>query len=277
MSKTIESAVSLSSMDAEGFKHALHERREAIVESLARNDVSQAAELIRQINQIRDETLYREVGRLTRGLHNALRDFNLDIGRGVESEFQTELSGMSDARSRLNYVIRMTEDAANRTMDSVDASVPVLQGLIRESRGLSEEWAQQADAQADAQARGLANRTQQLLARVSGDGAGVTAHLNDILVAQGFQDLSGQVIERVITLVTEVETALVRLARLAANVEMVAGIVPAAAPDPREGERKPSADSNAWRGEGPQVRSGECDQVVSSQDDVDDLLSNLGF
>lgn len=273
MSKTIESAVSLSSMDAEGFKHALHERREAIVESLARNDVSQAAELIRQINQIRDETLYREVGRLTRGLHNALRDFKLDIGRGVESEFETELSGMSDARGRLNYVIRMTEDAANRTMDNVDASVPVLQSLIRESQGLSEEWAHQADTKG----RGLADRTQQLLARVSGDGAGVTAHLNDILVAQGFQDLSGQVIERVITLVTEVETALVRLARLAANVEMVAGIVPAAAPDPLEAERKPSADGDAWRGEGPQVRSGECDQVVSSQDDVDDLLSSLGF
>ena len=272
MSKLPESELSLSITDVEQFKHALRDRREAMVDSLARNDFAQMAELIRQINQIRDDTLYREVGRLTRGLHNALRDFHLHIAVGGDPALQHELSEMADARSRLNYVIRMTETAANETMDKVDESVPMLQELIHESTELSHEWAQQDDS---GQGERI-ERTRELLSKMSTQGTNITGNLSDILVAQGFQDLSGQVIERVITLVTDVETALVRLVRLAADVEVVAGIVPTALneTDAADAPKEPNA---ALRGEGPQIRAGNPDQVVSSQDDVDELLSSLGF
>lgn len=271
MSQPHESELSLSVTDVDQFKQALQERREAMVESLSRNDFAQMAELIRQINQIRDDTLYREVGKLTRGLHNALRDFHLHIAVGADPALQHELSEMADARSRLNYVIRMTEAAANETMDKVDESVPMLQELIQESNELSEAWAQQDDV---AQGEHVA-RTRQLLSRMSDQGTHITRHLSDILVAQGFQDLSGQVIERVITLVTDVESALVRLVRLAADVEVVAGIVPSFNEDEQaDASAGPEA---ALKGEGPQFRPGKPEQVVSSQDDVDELLSSLGF
>src|SRR5690554_1213431 len=273
MSKLSERQLSPADTNVEGFKQALSERREEMVESLSRNDFGQVAELIRQINHIRDETLYREVGRLTRGLHNALRDFHLNIGLGGDSALQHELSEMVDARSRLNYVIRMTEDAANRTMDKVDESVPMLQGLIRESDELSAEWAQQSGVGQVP----LVDRTQRLLARVSTEGANVTGNLSDILVAQGFQDLSGQVIERVITLVTDIEGALVRLVKLAANVELVAGIAPPLTEPELTGQEASAASKDAaLRGEGPQFRTADRAQVVSGQDDVDEWLSSLG-
>lgn len=270
MAQSQERAPALADVDIEKFKSALNERREAIIESLARDDFAQVAELIRQINKIRDDTLYREVGRLTRGLHNALRDFHLDIALGGDATLQNELSEMADARSRLNYVIRMTESAANETMDKVDASVPVLQDLIQESTELGELWSDD-----DYDPRVV--RTRQLLSKVAGQGADINRHLNDILVAQGFQDLSGQVIGRVITLVTDVESALVRLVKLAADVEMVAGIVPAVSDDAQEGQKRGTDKDAGLRGEGPQFRDDKDAQVVSGQDDVDELLSSLGF
>lgn len=272
MSKSPESELSLSVTDIEQFKRALRDRREAMVDSLSRNDFAQMAELIRQINQIRDDTLYREVGRLTRGLHNALRDFQLHIADGGDPALQHELSEMADARSRLDYVIRMTEEAANETMDKVDESVPMLQELIQESSELSRAWAQQDDTGEDERVE----RTRQLLSKVSAQGTDITRHLNDILVAQGFQDLSGQVIERVITLVTDVESVLVRLVRLAADVEVVAGIVPMSLNEGEPADARNKEDA-ALRGEGPQFRAANPEQVVSSQDDVDELLSSLGF
>lgn len=258
---------------AESFAIALRERTQALLLSLEVNDMASASELIRQINVARDETLYLEVGRLTRALHNAIRDFHLDIGLQANAMVEHELSEMADARSRLNYVIKMTEDAANQTMDKVDEAAPMIQSMVEGSQSLQHDWQhflsrQDSVSAADA---ALFARIDAHLQQVSTDGEGVHSRLTDILMAQGYQDLSGQVIKRVIELVSDVEQSLVRLVKLASNVEVVAGIqAPVRAATAQD-------DKHRIKAEGPQMNPSANKDVVSGQDDVDELLSSLGF
>lgn len=258
---------------AEHFTAALRERTQALLNSLEGNDMASATELIRQINLARDETLYLEVGRLTRALHNALRDFHLDIGLHGNAQVEHELSEMADARSRLNYVIRMTEDAANQTMDKVDEAAPLIQSMVEESTSLHEDWQQFLATQDSIPAHQaeLFARIDTHLQQVARDGQGIHTRLTDILMAQGYQDLSGQVIKRVIELVSDVEQSLVRLVKLAANVEVVAGIQTPVRHVAQLDEKQ------KIRAEGPQVNPTAGKDIVAGQDDVDELLSSLGF
>lgn len=270
MSAEQEKASSVQTDDiAEHFASALRDRTRALIDSLEVNDMASASELIRQINQVRDETLYQEVGRLTRALHNALRDFHMGIGLHASAEVEHELSEMADARSRLNYVIRMTEDAANQTMDKVDEAAPLIQSMVDESLSLQEQW--QGFLAAQDSIPEIFARVDTFLQQVANDGQGIHKGLTDILMAQGFQDLSGQVIKRVIELVSDVEQSLVRLVKLAANVEVVAGIQ---TPVHKAAEQD---ENHRIKAEGPQVSGTAGKDVVSGQDDVDELLSSLGF
>jgi chemotaxis protein CheZ len=258
---------------AESFTAALRERTKALLDSLEDNDMASASELIRQINLARDETLYLEVGRLTRALHNAIRDFHLDIGLQSNARVEHELSEMADARSRLSYVIRMTEDAANQTMDKVDEAAPLAQAIVDESRSLQRDWQQFLSTQDRIEPghAALFARVDAHLHQVSTDGQGIHSRLTDILMAQGYQDLSGQVIKRVIELVSDVEQSLVRLVKLASNVEIVAGIQSPTKPVVAVDEKQ------KIKAEGPQMNPSGNKDVVSGQDDVDELLSSLGF
>ena len=264
----------LAAAGAKSFHAALLARKQALMASLQGDDMAAVADHIHQINQARDETLYFEVGRLTRALHNALRDFHLEIGLDGNAEAKHELSEMVDARSRLNYVIGMTEDAANQTMDCVDEAAPMVQQLVEESGTIHADWKafQTRSGGADDGSRALFERIDQLLQRISNDGKGIHTRLTDILMAQGYQDLSGQVIKRVIELVSDVEQSLVRLVKLASNVEEVAGIKHSGSQ--HKGE---PVEKQRIRAEGPQINQQNNQNVVSGQDDVDDLLSSLGF
>ncbi len=258
----------------------LRERTRELLRKLDEGDIGAANHLIRDLNTARDETLYLEVGRLTRGLHNAIRDFHLDIGLNGHSRVKNEISEIQDAASRLNYVINLTEDAANTTMDMVEAGGPIVQALAEEASGLREDWAayRQKKDSAPGQER-LYERVDALLDRTVHDASSLHQRLNEILIAQGYQDLSGQVIKRVIALVNDVEQSLVRLVRLASNVEAVAGL----SSQRRDGTQASAGiaaaepvDDGALRAEGPQMKNSK-NNVVSGQDDVDDLLSSLGF
>jgi chemotaxis protein CheZ len=91
-------------------RHARH-----LVESLEHGDFGEAVQLINDLNKVRDRGLYHEVGKLTRELHNAIVNFQLD----PRVPHAKEVSQITDATERLNYVVTMTETAANRTMDLV--------------------------------------------------------------------------------------------------------------------------------------------------------------
>ena len=141
-------------------------------------------------------------------------------------------------------------------------------------QSLSVEWGRFMRRELSADGfRELAKRIELFLARSERDSGKLSAHLNDILLAQDYQDLTGQVIKRVTQLVTEVESNLLKLMLMASQVDRFAGIQHDHAQLRAEQEKTKEPS----RGEGPQIHADKRDDVASSQDDVDDLLSSLGF
>lgn len=241
-----------------------------LVSSLEQGNFGEAIQLINELNKARDRGLYHEVGKLTRELHNAIVNFQLD----PRVPHAQEVSQISDATERLNYVVTMTERAANRTMDLVEQSAPLVNDLSSEADALSEDWGRFMRREMGAEAfRELAKRIELFLARSQRDSNKLSGHLNDILLAQDYQDLTGQVIKRVTQLVTEVESNLLKLMLMASQVDRFAGIEH----NHDELRVEQNKQKNTSHGEGPQIHADKRDDVASSQDDVDDLLSSLGF
>jgi chemotaxis protein CheZ len=181
------------------------------------------------LTRMREQNLFREIGKLTRELHDALNAFQIDnrIGDFVERE-------MPDARVRLNSVIYMTANAAHRSLGLVEAAMPECEALRTRTRQLAAglDGHQESDVGEFLQfCEATADRWR--------------ANLSELLMAQDYQDLSGQLIRKVIALVERVESALVELVRLSGR---------------QLGSTGPAA-----------VES------VEGQDQVDELLSSLGF
>ncbi|PAU65684.1 protein phosphatase [Pseudomonas sp. PIC25] len=252
------------------FESTLKNHARELVDNLEQGQFGKAVQIIQELSQARDHGLYQEVGKLTRELHNAIVNFQID----PRVPHATEVSQIADATERLSYVVQMTERAANRTMDLVEECAPLVNDLNDEARSLSADWGRFMRREIGADGfRELAKRIELFLARSERDSDKLSGHLNDILLAQDYQDLTGQVIKRVTQLVTEVESNLVKLVLMASQVDRFAGIQH----DHETLRAEQAKQKEPSRGEGPQIHADKRDDVVSGQDDVDDLLSSLGF
>ncbi|WP_416426068.1 protein phosphatase CheZ [Pseudomonas sp. App30] len=252
------------------FESTLKKHAQELVESLERGKFGDAVQLIHELNQTRDRGLYQEVGKLTRELHSAIVSFQID----PHMPQAEEVSQITDATERLSYVVRLTEGAANRTMDLVEQSTPVLNDLSGEAKALSADWQRFMRKEVGAaEFRDLVKRVDGFLTQSEQGTRKVSGALNDILLAQDYQDLTGQVIKRVTQLVTEVESNLLKLVLMASQVDRFAGIEH----DREQLRAEKDQEKHPTRGEGPQIHADKREDVVSGQDDVDDLLSSLGF
>ena len=200
--------------------------------------------------------LYNEIGTMTRGLHDALNEF-------CESSTITNIAEeeIPDAKTRLNSVITMTEEAANKTMDAIDEAVPVAKQLESQSQELLAKWNRFQEREMDAsEFRVVVKELSGFLATIQTDSTQVSKLLNDILMTQGFQDLTSQIIKQVIELVTTVEGNLVQLVS-------ITGV-----------KKQAKSDGPDVEAAGPTV-AGTSDEkkAVAGQDEVDDLLASLGF
>ncbi|GIU43449.1 protein phosphatase CheZ [Shewanella colwelliana] len=229
-----------------------------LVELLQANEQEQADEIVRELATPIQKELFDEVGRLTRQLHSAIVDFQVD-GRLVE----LANSEIPDAKERLNYVIDMTEQAANKTMDAVEESLPLADALTANVQAVKPSWDRlmKRDLQLH-EFKALCHDVQQFIERSESDSNRLKELLNNILLAQDFQDLTGQMIRRVIELVREVENNLV-------SMLTVFGEQPVS--------EKPLELDKSVEAEGPIMNAELRDDVVTGQDEVDDLLSSLGF
>lgn len=245
----------------------LKESAEMLVRKLEEGDYKGATSMIELINAERDRSIYKEVGRLTRGIHDAIVNFHVDTSRhNISSKDQSDIV---NARDRLDYVINLTQQAADTTMDMVEQGIPVTTSLGQESAQLRKDWGRLLRREMDpAEFRELYKRIDMFLAQTTQSADVLSDKFNSILMAQGFQDLTGQVIKKVIALVQEVEERLVDLVRVASQVEEITGLVKAV---------DQPAEKNKIEAEGPQIKPDGRTDVVKGQDDVDDLLSSLGF
>lgn len=237
--------------------------------SLSQQNWEEAVRVIGKINLVRDQALYEEVAKLTRELHGALLDLQID----PSNPHAQEMSQITDANERLKYVVKMTEKAANDTIDLVEKSAPFANYISYEAQSLTVDWQRFMRREMSVtDFRELAKRVEAYLKRGLHDSDELSSNLNDILLAQSFQDLTGQVIKRVTTLITDMEESLLKLVVMASTVDRVAGIEHS----PEDLRKAIDKHKAMIMGEGPQIRA-DNDDVVADQVDVDDLLSSLGL
>ncbi|MBU3022226.1 protein phosphatase CheZ [Aestuariibacter sp. A3R04] len=236
------------------------EEAKQLVTYLEQGDNEAASSLLEAVSAKESIELFAEVGKLTRQLHDALNNFQLDERiAGLAND------DIPDAQTRLTYVIEETEKAANTTMDAVESCMPIAESLSEKIGSIEPEWKKLMTRQIElGEFKALCMDIDALFAQTSTDASKLTSLLTEVLMAQGYQDLTGQVIRRVIELVKEVEDSLVNM--LTVFGEKEGQVIPT---QPKK--------ADAEKAEGPIINAEERDDVVQGQDDVDDLLSSLGF
>jgi len=238
------------------------QRAEDLVRELQRGNEEKVNHILDSITAARESTLFQEVGKMTRQLHDSLESFRRDSR--IDALASEEIP---NARERLSYVITMTQQAADRTLNAVENTMPMAESISEKSVELSKAWQKFRNRKLTAgEFRRLANEIDTFLSSITEDSSVLKNNLNDVLMAQDFQDLTGQIIKRVITLVEEVEGNLVELIRITGD-KMVGS----------SEEEATVAKEKDIEAEGPHVPGTSNKDVVSGQDEVDDLLSSLGF
>ncbi len=236
------------------------EQARALVEFLETDQQDKADALIAEIQNPINSDLFAEIGKLTRQLHDSLNNFQLDSRLN-----DLATADIPDAKERLNYVITRTEDAANKTMDVVESIFPVVDNLAEQVRDVNPLWTKLMNNEIELnEFKGLCVDIDKLLTTTSKETHHIHGLMTDVLMAQDFQDLTGQVIRKVIDLVHEVEESLIAM--------LTAFGISA---DHSQASESPKVGENLV--EGPIVNTENRNDVVEDQDDVDDLLSSLGF
>lgn len=197
-----------------------------------------------------------------------LRALNASLQRTLDefrSSFQlasTVGKEVPDARVRLDHVLKLTEEAAHRTLDLVERSGPLASRLASDAAALIEPIRNAKEAYSGSGVAELLSRVEGFLTNARRDGDVVRANLDEVLMAQSYQDLSGQIIRTVIKLVVELERTLSHFSQLA-------GEGPAGAAETKKSE----SDSHGF---GPAV-PGVSTDAVGEQEDVDALLARMGM
>nr|WP_136249935.1 protein phosphatase CheZ [Ningiella ruwaisensis] len=242
----------------------------ALVAHLEAGEVESVNNIVHGITLRESTELFSEVGKLTRQLHTSLTSFQVD-----ERIANLTKQQIPDAQSRLEYVITETEKAANSTMDAVEKSMPIAEALNDRLNSVLPEWKKLMSRQIElGEFKTLCLDLDKLLSDARDDSAQLNSMLTEVLMAQGYQDLTGQVIRRVIELVKDVEESLVDMLAAFSDEEGKRD----KRNDTIDSKAQPSAKTDdKVEAEGPIINAAERDDVVHGQDDVDDLLSSLGF
>lgn len=233
----------------------------ALVEAIEQDDSQREQQLIEQLTATQTAPVFDEVGRMTREVHDTLMSFARDERLGSLAEEE-----MPDARDRLRYVITLSEQAANRTLNVIDEATPMAEKITDRSQRLKNELAKITQAeQENPRLLSVTNTMDRYLDSTIKSGERVKSQLTEIMMAQEFQDLSGQLLMRVIELLEQLEDKLINLLKITAPVR-------------QKGSESEQQQPNLDRGIGPQGYSKDKkEDVLDSQDDVDDLLDSLGF
>lgn len=216
------------------------EKVEALLQALEEEQAEKAVELVDELTQIRESELYQQVSSLTRDLNQTLDD--LDVDSSVLMHTKHDLP---DITERLRYVMTETQAASEKTLSSAENVISRLEQCQSAVEGSSDP--------------ACVNAVKKLLTEASQE-------LNSVMLAQSFQDLTGQVLNRVILIVTELEASLKALIeRSKHDFDSI--------PDKSDADRKVEES----RGVGPNVTAKSKADALEGQADVDSLLDDLGI
>ena len=190
--------------------------------------------------------VYQQLGLITRQLHDTLNQL------GVMPKLQQAAEGLPDARSRLSYIAKKTGEAADKVLNSVDQAKLEHASIAKATRQMAQAIvADPVRAVASGAVMNFVGEVEAATERIDG-------HLTDIMMAQDFHDLTGQVVAKVVKLAGDLEDSLVKLLMQAAP--------------PEQAQKVEEGFLN-----GPVVNPEGRSDVVANQEQVDDLLASLGF
>jgi chemotaxis protein CheZ len=196
--------------------------------------------------------VHQQLGALTRQLHDSLN------GLGLAAKVKDWAGELPDAKSRLSYIARLTGEAAEKVLNQVDQAKAQHDHIASETRRIG------ALIVKDPVAAVAKGHVMNFITDVEQASKKVDENLTEIMMAQDFHDLTGQVIAKVVNLAATIEEQLVLL------------LVQTAPPDAQaklpteESAKEPSLS-------GPVVDGQAFQEVVTDQSQVDDLLASLGF
>jgi chemotaxis regulatin CheY-phosphate phosphatase CheZ len=212
------------------------------LEAIIRGDIEKAEKYVKKFAGLGGKDLFVEVGKITRKLHDSIREFQDNISPRLK---RLPVDQLPEASDKLQWVINKTEEAASLTINLVEKHlgyqekatkmITRLESIFKETKSLNEEdWA-----------------AFNYLKEVNNE---LPKDLMDIMIAQDFQDLTGQIIKKVIQLIADIEKQLVKIVTIF-GLQLESG---------------PKEDLD-----GPQIRKQE--GVASDQSEVDDILKGFGF
>jgi chemotaxis protein CheZ len=190
--------------------------------------------------------VFLQLGSITRLLHDTLAQV------GVMPKLQNAADGLPDARSRLNYIAEKTASAANRVLNSVDQAKAEHQRITEQTREMARAIV------ADPVKAVATGAVMNFVGDVEASTERIDSHLTDIMMAQDFHDLTGQVVAKVVTLANDLEDSLLKLLMQVIPEDQV--------------HKVEETFLN-----GPVVNPEGRSDVVANQEQVDDLLASLGF
>jgi chemotaxis protein CheZ len=195
-----------------------------------------------------DKPMFDRLGGIVRQLHDSMRELGYD--RSL-AEVATEIS---DSKGRLEYIASLTEQAANKVLNSIDEGLPAQETLSKNAKDMDTRWGLLFEGKLSLEEfKVLAGDSRQFAALVAESSESEKARLMEIMMAQDFQDLTGQIIKKVVTITQKLEKELTQLLLDNAPAPLVKD-------KPVDLMQGPSVPNSAL-----------------VQDDVDDLLADLGF
>ena len=197
---------------------------------------------------------FNTVGHMVRQLHDAL------LGLGYDKLIEKTVTTLPDAKDRLAYVASLTEQAACRVLNATDVAMPIQEQLGDRSKALADRWDRvYANQTSVEEFKKLADETRVFFKSDLPEKISLTnAQLMEIMMAQDFQDLTGQVIKKIVALAQEMESSM---------MSVLIDIIP---------EMKKTEEVNSLLN-GPVINAEGRSDVVVGQTQVDDLLDSLGF
>ena len=190
--------------------------------------------------------VHHKIGQLTRQLHDSLNEL------GYAEKLRGSMGELPDAKSRLSYIARLTGEAAEKVLNRVEQAKAQHDFIAQETRRVVTSLVKDPVA---AVAKGEIMNFLTDVERVTKE---ADSHLTEIMMAQDFHDLTGQVIARVVGLAATIEEQLLQLLLQTAPVGQI-------------------GEDHAIELNGPVVNPEGRTDVVTSQGQVDDLLASLGF
>lgn len=190
--------------------------------------------------------LIHRIASITHLLRSSLRDLGLD------GAIQKASEAIPDAQERLRYINRMTEQASNQVLSLSERNRPLQRALVKEAQSLQSLWAEGSGNDA------LRQRTIAFLSQAQETGEMAHNDFMEIIMAQDFQDLTGQVVKKMMALFNTLEKELFEVLM-------------------EHTEQAKSVKSNDSMLNGPQIQEHKGNDAVSDQGQVDDLLASLGF